>query len=65
MAYNVGATNATSPAYPKDPSNIEPTWQPKPRSCNLMNKISIYKVNNKGGQHRTLTYSVANTEIVR
>ena len=36
----MGAINATSSAYPKHPANIGPTWQPKPRSSNLMNNKS-------------------------
>ena len=42
MAYNVGATNATSSVYPNDPENIRPIWQSKHIYCNLINNIYIY-----------------------
>ena len=40
MEYMVGDINATSSAYPKYQANIGPIGQPKPRSCNLINKVN-------------------------
>ena len=48
MEYNVVDINTKSLIYPNDPAHIEPTWQPKPRSCNLINNIPHTKLITRG-----------------